>query len=224
MHLLGGSWHESGDPAPTDATPPEPGGNVDVGSVLWEAAVTALDRLRLGIIVVAADHTVLTANNYARDLLRARDGLQLTRHGLAALTADDTRRLRAILATGTTATAIAHLSRRAGKRPLSLLACPAASTPRAPASAVIVFVSDPDHAWSVDASRVAQLHGLTPAEARLAAHLVQGATLVEAARRMGVALTTVRTHLKRTFEKTGTRRQAELVKLLTNGLFQVCDN
>lgn len=222
MNLLsGGSWDGAANAA---AGPRRDPGGAELGSVLWHAAVTALDRLRLGLIVVAADHAVLSTNRYARDLLQARDGLQLTRHGLAALTADDTRRLRAVLVAGSTSTSIAHLSRRAGKRPLSLLACPAAPTQHLPGPAVILFVSDPDQPRNVDAERVAQLHGLTPAEGRLAAHLVQGATLDEAARQMGVALTTVRTHLKRTFEKTGTKRQAELVKLLTNGLFQVCDN
>jgi DNA-binding CsgD family transcriptional regulator len=43
--------------------------------------------------------------------------------------------------------------------------------------------------------------------------LVAGDTLAEAAQALGVALATVRTHLAHIFEKTGTSRQAELIRL-----------
>jgi DNA-binding CsgD family transcriptional regulator/PAS domain-containing protein len=58
-------------------------------------------------------------------------------------------------------------------------------------------------------------YGLTPAEARLAAELVGGASLAEAAAKAGIAYQTARTQLKAVFAKTGAHRQAELVALLT---------
>lgn len=57
--------------------------------------------------------------------------------------------------------------------------------------------------------------GLTPAEARVAAQLATGLPISEIAERLGVSRETVRTHVKRAFEKTGCRRQTELAALLT---------
>ena len=57
--------------------------------------------------------------------------------------------------------------------------------------------------------------GLTPAEARLAQHLARGMDLGEAASALGIGRETVRTHLEALFDKTGCRRQAALVALLT---------
>jgi DNA-binding CsgD family transcriptional regulator len=52
---------------------------------------------------------------------------------------------------------------------------------------------------------------LTPAEARLVAHLVAGASLRSCAKALGIKYETVRSYLKSAFRKTGTHRQAELV-------------
>lgn len=58
------------------------------------------------------------------------------------------------------------------------------------------------------------VYGLTPAQLRLAALIVAGLDLVEAAGKLGVSANTTRTHLQRMFDKTGARSQAALVKLL----------
>ncbi len=57
-------------------------------------------------------------------------------------------------------------------------------------------------------------YALTPAELRVALLTCEGIGLVEAARRLGVSINTARTHLQRVFDKTGTRRQADLVRLI----------
>src|SRR5947208_2110656 len=60
--------------------------------------------------------------------------------------------------------------------------------------------------------------GLTPAEARLALHLVTGETLRSAAAKLSISYETARTQLKNIFNKTKTRRQAELVILILTTL------
>jgi DNA-binding CsgD family transcriptional regulator len=57
-------------------------------------------------------------------------------------------------------------------------------------------------------------HGLTPAEIRLAAHLVRGGTVSGYAKAHGLSRNTVRNQLQSAYCKTGTHRQAELVALL----------
>lgn len=57
--------------------------------------------------------------------------------------------------------------------------------------------------------------GLTPSEARLAAAIGGGASLIDAAREIGIAESTARIVLKRVFTKLGISRQAELTGLVT---------
>jgi DNA-binding CsgD family transcriptional regulator len=60
--------------------------------------------------------------------------------------------------------------------------------------------------------------GLTPAEARLALHLVAGETLRSAEVKLSISYETARTCLKSIFNKTGTCRQAELVIVILTAL------
>ncbi len=55
---------------------------------------------------------------------------------------------------------------------------------------------------------------MTPAELRVASALVRGSSLAEITLEQGVARSTVAFHLRNLFDKTETRRQAELVALL----------
>ena len=57
-------------------------------------------------------------------------------------------------------------------------------------------------------------YGCTAREAALALTLAQGRTLAEAAGTLGISIHTARTHLKRVFRKTGTKRQTELLRLV----------
>lgn len=58
------------------------------------------------------------------------------------------------------------------------------------------------------------LYGLTNAEARLAACIADGYSLEQCRENIGVTLATARSYLKQVFQKTETRRQAELVGLI----------
>lgn len=57
--------------------------------------------------------------------------------------------------------------------------------------------------------------GLTAREAQIAALLAEGLSLTEIAGRLRLQVGTARNHLKAIFEKTGTRRQGELIALLS---------
>jgi len=57
--------------------------------------------------------------------------------------------------------------------------------------------------------------GLTPAETRLATLLREGTSLAEAAEDLGVSVNTTRNQLRAIFEKMGVRRQADLVRALS---------
>ena len=65
--------------------------------------------------------------------------------------------------------------------------------------------------------RLCGRYGLTTAEAGVVIEVIPGGGREDIARRLGVSVATVRTHLIRIFAKTGVRRQAELVRLVLDG-------
>lgn len=81
-------------------------------------------------------------------------------------------------------------------------------------SFVAVFLHDPQTSVSLDLVRIAELYGLTDAEARVAGAVANGDSLEKLAASTGVSIHTVRSQLKAVFRKTGTRRQAALARLL----------
>ena len=61
---------------------------------------------------------------------------------------------------------------------------------------------------------IARAYALTPTELRVLLAIVEIGGAPEVAAALGIGDTTVRTHLARLYEKTGTKRQADLVKLV----------
>jgi DNA-binding CsgD family transcriptional regulator len=61
---------------------------------------------------------------------------------------------------------------------------------------------------------VAKLYKLTPSELRVLLAVVEVGGTSEVAEALGIAVTTVKTHLQHLYEKTGAGRQADLVKLV----------
>ncbi len=185
-----------------------------------------LNRLPHAVLLADAGAGVIFANQAAARMLGAGDGLSLGRDGLTAETTEDTRRLRQTIADcaapaselGGAGGRLRLLRRDQG--PLTVLVIPHRTRvtwidvlrPTA-----ILFVTDAEQAAVVRSERLGQDFGLTPAEAVFAVEIAKGDGLQAAASRLGVSLTTVRTHLAHVFDKTGTRRQAELVRLILQG-------
>jgi DNA-binding CsgD family transcriptional regulator len=60
----------------------------------------------------------------------------------------------------------------------------------------------------------AAIYGLSPAQQQVARLIVEGLSVGEIGERLGVSITTARTHLNRVFDKTGVRTQPALVRVL----------
>lgn len=199
-----------------------------------QAAVDALDRLPAGVVFVGGGGEVAHMNRAARAIAAEADGLTVTRRCLSAALPAETRvlqqRIREAAAThdgkGIAAGGALRLTRPSLKRPLfavvTPLRSPSALGPRGgPVAAV--FVSDPERERALPHQMLREVYGLTPAEARVASHLASGRTLEEVAQRLDVRLETVRSQLKSVFQKTDTRRQAELVALLARSFVQASE-
>lgn len=79
---------------------------------------------------------------------------------------------------------------------------------------VLCLVAPLDHRRTATVHQLMQLFGLSAAEARLARALASGETLEAYARENALKIPTVKTQLQATFAKTGTDRQAALVRLI----------
>ncbi len=66
----------------------------------------------------------------------------------------------------------------------------------------------------VDFEHFASMYRLTPAETELVRSLAAGHSVPEHARRMGISGNTARVHMQRVLEKTGARRQTDLLRKL----------
>ncbi|MEH6789174.1 helix-turn-helix transcriptional regulator [Parasphingorhabdus sp.] len=95
-----------------------------------------------------------------------------------------------------------------------LLTTPPVDLPGALKPLAVAFVHG-ERSSSVERSQhLANLFGLTIQEARLALHISRGVTIREAAGLLGLTLETARLYSKRIYAKTGTRGQADLVRLI----------
>jgi DNA-binding CsgD family transcriptional regulator len=85
---------------------------------------------------------------------------------------------------------------------------------RCPSKAVgALFVRRIELDGSSFGAALAGAFGLTPTELRVCLAIVEVGGVPETAQALGIAETTVKTHLHRVFAKTGASRQADLVKL-----------
>lgn len=193
-----------------------------------QVALGALDVMPIGVILVSLGGAVLAANKVARDIMAGRDVLTVGRNGLEVITEGRKTRFRDMLAEAlkprernrAIRPPAFSVVRPSGLRPLLLLISPVRS-PSGSASwdepAAVLFIGDPEHIGDIDETRLRQIYGLTGAEARIAALLARGYRLDEIAAMLDVAYETTRKHLKQIFGKTGTRRQADLVRMVMSG-------
>ena len=175
-----------------------------------------------GVFVLNGKGIVRYANRAAEALMAGAAGLGVTNGILRTASPDSTRKLHALIAAASEPDAERRSGGtmaivRSGRRPLSITVAPirVEQSPLFGMSAsVLVSVSDPETEIEAPPKLLRDLFGFTPAEARVAGHLLAGCDPREAANRMGVSYYTVRAHLVRMFDKTATNRQAELVSLL----------
>ncbi len=93
--------------------------------------------------------------------------------------------------------------------------------PRTGVAAILVSRGAPDYFQRVEWA--ARLYDLTPGESRVVQALLSGGPLGSVAKTLGITEATVKTHLQHVFDKTGTRRQVDLIQLMTGALSQQRD-
>lgn len=181
-----------------------------------------LDLLSIGVILVDDASRIVHANAAGKELLRVGNAVRCDRGTLAC---------RDIRATPELMRAVADAAKGDAARPATVL--PVARTDggdlmasvlplSAPArgdraacarASVAVFLQPLGEATAFPCDLFAKRFNVSPAECRVLALLTEGMTLREAAVAAGISEPTARTHLQKLLQKTGTDRQAMLIRL-----------
>ena len=182
------------------------------------------DGLNTGLFVVDANCGIVHANTAGKDILSTGDFLRSIGGRLAAGDAIIDQTLREAVAgiengdIEVNAKSIAlPLTARDGERYLAHV-LPLTSVARrragAHSAAAAMFVRKAALNAPSPPEVIGATYNLTPAELRVLFAIVDIGGVPDVAAALGVADTTVKTHLSRLFEKTGSARQADLVKLV----------
>jgi DNA-binding CsgD family transcriptional regulator len=191
------------------------------------AAAEALDRISGGVILFDERGDATLTNRAAERILAKSDGLDLERDGPAASTSRQTGELRRLLreaattgaGEGTEPGGVMWLARPLGQPPLEVVVTPISreSSLLCDRVTAAILITDPGAAAERPPDRLRRIYGLTATEAEVASRLARGMRLSEICEELGVSLHTVRGHLKQLFTKTGTHRQADLIRVILTG-------
>lgn len=177
--------------------------------------LNAFARVGRAAIIVSASGEVRNMSAGAREKLG--DGLSLSAGRLRVARAEDQRELDRQIATATLAVhgdapAPIRITRSSsGPLILEVFAIGAAATGL---PAALILINDPAIPTARNPGPALQLLGLTAAEARIAEHVGSGLSPRQTAEKIDNAEGTVRTTLKRIYEKLNINRQSELARIV----------
>jgi DNA-binding CsgD family transcriptional regulator len=194
----------------------------------WVApvALSIFDQLSVGVVLLDRSAKVVFANAAARAL--SEDGCSLHINSrVTSLSSEQASRLGNLIRSVLDGSSARTMSLPTGRgRPLMILASPVgggdfSDIPNQRAAAAMLLICDPDRPAQIPAAWMMDAYGLTLAEVRAALSVASGTTISHTARRLKISVNTVKTHLRRAYEKTGTRRQADLSRMIaTIGLLR----
>jgi DNA-binding CsgD family transcriptional regulator len=186
-----------------------------------ELAAAAQDAASLAIVAINQSGQLLYCNRNGEALLKAAQVLRI-RHGIVFCAADTQEKgfasaLGVVVKTGRPVNLLLNNSVNPDERysaTLTPLPKRGAFSLTGEPEGVLCLVVPLDHRRMATASQLMQLFDLSAAEARLARALAAGETLEFYAAESDLKLPTVKSQLRAVFDKTGTDRQATLVRLI----------
>jgi len=182
-----------------------------------------LDKLVVGVIVVAANGRILHTNEAADGMLAAASPISSLQGRLHLAGAADAELAKAIKLAereadiGKVGIAIPLPGENADVTLAHVLPLVRGEvrSQLLPHAAAAIFITRPGQASPSNLSGFAEIFRLTPAETRVLQELIRGgATMIEVASSLDISETTAKTHLSHILAKTGVGRQAELIALV----------
>ena len=187
-----------------------------------EALLSAADHLVLAMLFVDENGRVSYANKSAAELLGVTPGFAEPETLASKFPDERTRAWQRLLKSeqGGAPNALVYAHPEDG-RPLQVIGTPFGWNDQEGLSAArfsrAVFICDPKRRAGDPIPVLRELYGLTQSETRLALLLLADCSVEGAAELLGITVGTARGVLKTIFSKTGTKRQASLVRLLLSG-------
>jgi len=197
---------------------------IDLKSVKTAAFVDALDGLSAALFLVDAFGRIVHANISGHDMLADGRILRSAQDSLVAADPQAARTLLGAIAAASDGDAAAgagvavvlstspELRWLAHILPLTSGARRRAGIAYSAVAAVFVHKTALDTPSLMET--IVKLYRLTPSESRVFAAIVDVGGVSAVAEALGISEATVKTHLQRLFEKTGMRRQTDLVKMV----------
>ena len=209
--------------APLRSEPVGPS-RIDLRPAAWtmnaplnDSLLDVLGTMRMGAAIVAIDGQVAYLNEAGKEAIAGDIGLALRGDRLVATSTDGRRKLALALAVACRppfvdgAVLLGPGRASSVTRPLRVMSMERiAGRARCSDAGHALLCVGSGRQRPPDASMLAQLFGLTAAEASLMAGIAGGERLHQCAERRGVSLATVRAQLRNVFVKTGAATQADL--------------
>ncbi len=183
-----------------------------------------LDSLAAGMFLLTGKGEIAHANSAGEAMLAAGSPLKNNRGRVELIVGSADRLLRAALAKGSEDVALGNKGMSIPLRGsngadyiahmLPLNAARQQSIDAERAAAFVLFVKQNNPGERAAISAFAERFGLTPKETRVLQTVVEVGGVPLAADVLGISPETVRTHVTRIFDKSGVRRQADLMRLL----------
>lgn len=179
----------------------------------------AMDALALAILIVDEQGMIKYINTCAKALLTTKmQSLSIKHDCLSAVNVSDKSKLSAFITAATSREEIrsAMFLRDDELRQVFITPLPAMSSflLNVQMPLALILITEPNENLS-ELQLMGKLYNLSPAELRVAQALLEGKMPSEYATEAGLTLHTVRSQLKSLFSKTYTRRQSELVAILS---------
>lgn len=182
--------------------------------------LNVFDQLSVGVVLLDRSAKVVFANAAARSL-SSEDGPLHLNSSVTSHSPVHSRRLCELIKSALNGTPARTMSIPAADSgpPLMVLVSPVEELDRSEVrgvrnAAAMVLLCDFDRTAHVPAAWIMDAYGLTRAEVKVALAIAAGTTIPLTARQLKISPNTVKTHLRRVYEKTGTARQAELSRLI----------
>ena len=179
---------------------------------------SCLERMADGVLLLDSDARVMYATPSVEEMARKEDAPFSVSPCFALSEPENARRLAAFLAGKQRTTGPFHLllEREDERYPL-LFTCfrlPEPTVPDLRVARHMVLLRDPGHFPQEQWCVFTEQFRLTPAEARLCRALADGLSLADYCEKYRVSAHTARDALKDVFDKTSTRRQVDLLRLI----------
>ncbi len=189
----------------------------------FNAILSVLDKLRIGVCILNTDGNILISNQRAEAILDAGNGLSQSKSGkLLTNTPTGQDHLNQIITTASDPMAISDstakmtVAKRKGHLPWLLEAFPVSDLEGSIDSAfsgAVIFIIDPEQRDVVSAEGMQLLFGLTDAENEVCKLLAQGQKIEDIGEARNVSPVTVKRQVSNLFTKTDTNSQTDLIRL-----------